>query len=222
MVLNRMRHPLFPHSVCGVVFQGAALETGCQFSFTCGGDMAQAPVAWAWKRAKAVAERALNGHVATAVGTATHYHTDYVSPYWASSVAKITQIGAHIFYRWAGDLGRPAAFQQDYAGSERALGGLTMAVLTRPAHKVEPAAPLITAGIESLANGRVHAVVSAEPTRPMTPRERYQALAAKGQLGTGFLAANYADPKAMPSLEAFQKPGAATAVSGAVAAEPVG
>ena len=37
VVLNRLRHPAFPKSVCGVVFQGAQLATGCQYSFTCDG-----------------------------------------------------------------------------------------------------------------------------------------------------------------------------------------
>ena len=53
-------------------------------------------------------------------GEATHYHTVWVAPYWRSSVVKLTQIGAHIFYRWPGHLGAPAAFQGRYLGSEAA------------------------------------------------------------------------------------------------------
>ena len=88
------------------------------FSFTCDGALAQAPVGWAWNRAKVVAERALAGHVAARVGTATHYHADYVHPWWAPTLNKLTQIGAHIFYRWKGVYGEPAAFRQAYAGRE--------------------------------------------------------------------------------------------------------
>ncbi|MGQ2990140.1 cell wall hydrolase, partial [Brevundimonas sp.] len=118
VILNRVRDPNYPASVCGVVFQGAERVTGCQFSFTCDGSMAQAPVGWAWDRASKVAARALAGHVATQVGTATHYHADYVHPWWSPTLAKITQIGAHIFYRWKGVYGETAAFRQAYAGAE--------------------------------------------------------------------------------------------------------
>ncbi|MBB5745060.1 cell wall hydrolase [Brevundimonas variabilis] len=118
VILNRVRDPNYPNTICGVVFQGAERSTGCQFSFTCDGALSQPPVAWAWDRASSVAERALAGHVAARVGTATHYHADYVSPWWSPTLAKIDQIGAHIFYRWKGVYGETAAFRQAYAGRE--------------------------------------------------------------------------------------------------------
>jgi spore germination cell wall hydrolase CwlJ-like protein len=118
VILNRVRDPNYANSVCGVVFEGAERTTGCQFSFTCDGALAQTPVGWAWNRAKVVAERALAGHVSARVGTATHYHADYVHPWWAPTLNKLTQIGAHIFYRWKGVYGEPAAFRQAYAGRE--------------------------------------------------------------------------------------------------------
>ena len=118
VVLNRVRDPNYPNTVCGVVFEGAERTTGCQFSFTCDGALSQGPVGWAWRRAEAVAQRALAGHVATEVGTATHYHADYVHPWWAPTVTKIRQIGAHIFYRWNGALGDTSAFVQAHAGRE--------------------------------------------------------------------------------------------------------
>jgi spore germination cell wall hydrolase CwlJ-like protein len=118
VVLNRVRDPNYADTVCGVVFEGATRATGCQFSFTCDGSLAQAPVGWAWDRARKVAERALNGAVAQQVGTATHYHADYVHPWWAPTVAKVTQIGAHIFYRWKGIYGETAAFRKVYNGRE--------------------------------------------------------------------------------------------------------
>jgi hypothetical protein len=118
VILNRVRDPNYANSICGVVFEGAERTTGCQFSFTCDGALAQAPVGWAWNRARLVAERALAGHVAVRVGTATHYHADYVHPWWAPTLNKLTQIGAHIFYRWKGVYGEPAAFRQPYAGRE--------------------------------------------------------------------------------------------------------
>lgn len=121
VVLNRVRDPNYPSSVCGVVYQGAERTTGCQFSFTCDGSLARGPVRWAWDRAERVAARALNGHVSERVGTATHYHADYVHPWWSPTLAKITQVGAHIFYRWKGAAGETAAFVNAYAGREPSI-----------------------------------------------------------------------------------------------------
>lgn len=118
VVLNRVRDPNYASTVCGVVYEGAERTTGCQFSFTCDGALSQAPVAWAWERARKVAERALNGHVSQQVGTATHYHADYVHPWWAPTVTKVTQLGAHVFYRWKGVYGETAAFRTEYRGHE--------------------------------------------------------------------------------------------------------
>ncbi|MFN3558007.1 MAG: cell wall hydrolase [Brevundimonas sp.] len=118
VILNRVRDPNYANSICGVVFQGAERTTGCQFSFTCDGALSQRPVAWAWDRARKVADRALAGYVSAKVGTATHYHADYVHPWWAPTLNKLTQIGAHIFYRWKGVYGEPSAFRQAYAGRE--------------------------------------------------------------------------------------------------------
>ena len=117
-VLNRLRDPGFPKSVCGVVFQGAQLPTGCQFSFTCDGSLARQPSQSGWARAMAAAKRALGGFVEKSVGYATHYHADYVWPYWAPTLVKVNQIGAHIFYRWSGPSGEPGAFVGRYAGGE--------------------------------------------------------------------------------------------------------
>jgi spore germination cell wall hydrolase CwlJ-like protein len=130
VVLNRLRHPAYPKTVCGVVYEGSDLPTGCQFSFTCDGSLARSPVAWAWIEAEQVAIRALNGFVATEVGTATHYHTQWIVPYWAPNLVKVTQLGAHIFYRWKGGWGLPASFRLAYAGGEPLAFGLQRASLT--------------------------------------------------------------------------------------------
>jgi len=121
VVLNRMRHPAYPKSVCGVVFQGAARATGCQFTFTCDGSLRWAPQVDLWRRAEDVAKRALAGYVDKDVGSATHYHANYVAPYWAPTLVKMTQVGAHIFYRWTGPWGEPPAFTGRYAGREADL-----------------------------------------------------------------------------------------------------
>lgn len=115
VVLNRMRHPAFPKSVCGVVYQGAR-QPVCQFSFVCDGSLYRRPALGAWKEAEAVARAALDGFVERAVGGATHYHANYVAPYWAPRLTKLNQIGAHIFYRWPGAWGSNAAFTGHYVG----------------------------------------------------------------------------------------------------------
>lgn len=129
VVLNRVRHPAYPKSVCGVVYQGSARETGCQFSFTCDGSLRYAPEPSLWRRAQDVARKALAGHVNKTVGSATHYHAEYVAPYWAPTLVKMKQVGLHIFYRWTGPWGEPPAFTGRYAGGEAfispaILGGL--------------------------------------------------------------------------------------------------
>jgi spore germination cell wall hydrolase CwlJ-like protein len=118
VVLNRVRHPAFPASVCGVVYEGSTRPTGCQFTFTCDGSLYRQPDADGWKRAWAVAEAALSGYVYAPVGWATHYHADYVVPTWASTMAKNAVIGAHLFYRWNGGWGQPAVFSKAYTGRE--------------------------------------------------------------------------------------------------------
>ena len=118
VVLNRVRHPAYPKTVCGVVFQGAERRTGCQFSFTCDGAMARRPSDVAWARAEGVADKALSGFVDTRVGNATHYHTDWVVPYWSATLDKIARVDTHLFFRWRGYWGTPAAFRGRYAGGE--------------------------------------------------------------------------------------------------------
>jgi spore germination cell wall hydrolase CwlJ-like protein len=118
IVLNRMRHPAYPSTVCGVVYQGSDRPTGCQFTFTCDGSLARMPVPSLWKQAQKVASKALAGQVFAPVGHATHYHADYVLPFWAESLDKSVKIGRHIFYRLEGGLGASGAFRQRYGGHE--------------------------------------------------------------------------------------------------------
>src|SRR3954467_15685293 len=85
VVLNRVRHPAFPKSVCGVVYQGSNRATGCQFSFTCDGSLNRPRQPSAWSRAARIASDALSGYVFPTVGVATHYHTNAIHPWWADS-----------------------------------------------------------------------------------------------------------------------------------------
>jgi spore germination cell wall hydrolase CwlJ-like protein len=119
VVLNRVRHPAFPKTVCGVVYQGSNRSTGCQFTFTCDGSLARgARQPYAWARAQKIAAAALAGYVFSPVGLATHYHTTAIHPWWADSMARAVTIGAHIFYRWNGAWGDPRSFRRPYVGAE--------------------------------------------------------------------------------------------------------
>lgn len=118
VVLNRVMHPAFPDTVCGVVYQGSERATGCQFSFACDGAMARRPAQAAWDKALRFAFEALNGYVFAPVGLATHYHTYAVTPAWNRQLIMTDAIGAHFFHRWAGYWGTPAAFDQVYRGGE--------------------------------------------------------------------------------------------------------
>lgn len=124
VVLNRVRHAAYPHTVCGVVYQGAERSTGCQFSFACDGSLQRLPMAAAWRRAMDVARAALAGYVFAPVGLATHYHADYVLPRWAPSLVKLAVIGRHIFYRWPSLWGQPPSFDAPYAGNEPDVAAL--------------------------------------------------------------------------------------------------
>lgn len=118
VVINRSRHFAYPHSICGVVYQGWERSTGCQFSFTCNGSIQRTPVPALWERARRVAGMALAGLVYAPVGLATHYHADYVVPYWASTLVKQSVIGRHIFYRWPGAWGTKRSFVTPYDANE--------------------------------------------------------------------------------------------------------
>ncbi len=119
VVLNRVRHPAWPGTVCGVVYQGPLRAGGgCQFTFTCDGSLLRMPYGADWARARRLAAEALAGHVFAPVGLATNYHTHQVLPDWAFRLPKATVIGNHIFYRLPGAWGGASAFSQAYRGRE--------------------------------------------------------------------------------------------------------
>ena len=153
VVLNRARNPAYPSSVCGVVYQGAERATGCQFTFTCDGSLRRLPMASYWERARRIAAEALAGKVYAPVGLATHYHTNWVVPYWSSSLVKVANVGTHIFYRWSGGWGRPGAFAARTRSSE------PMIDLARLRSRV----PVVQASATDLAAARAAAAALADP-----------------------------------------------------------
>ncbi len=167
VVLNRVAHPAYPASICGVVFQGSERKTGCQFSFTCDGSLARTPSRRGWAVAQSVALGALAGQVYKPVGLATHYHTNYVNPYWAASLDYIGAIGAHRFYRWKGGAGTAGAFTDNYAGAEPLAAPNVRRAEAEVPGPVQPAPPPNAAiGISAAPD----APVGAAPASPATDR----------------------------------------------------
>jgi spore germination cell wall hydrolase CwlJ-like protein len=101
VVFHRMNHGNYGHSICAVVYEGSASHSGCQFSFTCNGEMKHAKQQGAWRQSEMLAAQILTGQVAlkNATGGALNYHAVSVSPDWADTMDKTTQIGNHVFYR---------------------------------------------------------------------------------------------------------------------------
>jgi spore germination cell wall hydrolase CwlJ-like protein len=158
VVLNRVRHPAFPKSVCGVVFQRAG-GSGCQFSFVCDGSMRRQREPGAWRQAEDIAARALDGAVMATIGNATHFHTTGVSPGWGPQLLRVAQVGLHVFYRLGGHAGGPDSFSAAPQHSAPGAGEDPNAVA---ADGGAPAGQLI------LASATLSAPKSA-PTQPPAP-----------------------------------------------------
>jgi len=100
VVLNRAKSGLYPSTICGVVYQNRHRHLACQFTFACEGKALRITEPESWDRAKRVAREVLEGKTyLTEVGGATHYHANYVRPYWARRLKKMDVIGRHIFYK---------------------------------------------------------------------------------------------------------------------------
>jgi spore germination cell wall hydrolase CwlJ-like protein len=99
VILNRVRSPVFPQTICGVVYQGQ-MRKGCQFSFACDGHSDTPRHKDQWDLAQDLSKRIMSGELwLPEVGYSTFYHANYVSPRWARRMNKVDKIGAHIFYK---------------------------------------------------------------------------------------------------------------------------
>ena len=102
VVLNRVESRIYPNTICGVVFQGSERTTGCQFSFTCDGSMDRPRNERLWRESELIAAAVLSGMRVPVTRDATHYHANYVDPYWAEKMTPTAVIGVHKFYRFSG------------------------------------------------------------------------------------------------------------------------
>ena len=172
VVLNRVKHPSWPSSVCGVVYQGSNRSTGCQFTFTCDGSLRRTASGRSWARAQAIAGEALSGRVYEPIGHATHYHTLWVNPYWASSLDHVGTIGAHRFYRNRGAGGRKDAFTQSYSGAEPGVRDRVTAPPPLEAASVPGTASQTTTAdpgfVPTLGQAQVGRTQPPVPTAPLT------------------------------------------------------
>jgi spore germination cell wall hydrolase CwlJ-like protein len=103
VVLNRVRNPTYPGTICGVVYQNQHLKNRCQFSFACDGKKDVIANKKSYKVAEDIAMAVTAGKIfLPEVASSTHYYAQYVKPGWARSMEKMKKIGLHIFYRTYG------------------------------------------------------------------------------------------------------------------------
>ncbi len=98
VVMNRLGHAGFPHTVCAVVRQGRE-EGACQFSWWCDGRSDRAKEDESYAVAKEIARRALNLQLKDRTGGALYFHHRNVTPGWSTEYKKTAEIGEFVFYQ---------------------------------------------------------------------------------------------------------------------------
>jgi Cell Wall Hydrolase len=99
VVLNRVLHDAYPNSVCGVVYQNRHRYLACQFTFACEGKALRTDEPGPWATAQRIAKDVAEGRTyLPGVGNATHYHANYVRPWWARYMERREKIGRHLFF----------------------------------------------------------------------------------------------------------------------------
>jgi hypothetical protein len=175
VILNRVRHPSYPKSICGVVYQGGR-GAGCQFSFVCNGAMNGRKESAAWARARRVADRALDGFVMTSIGNATNFHASRVAPSWGGMI-RVAQVGQHVFYSFGG---RSGSMRSVPSSAPRAVESVQMAeatsapayrVLGPSAHADRGEAKLILASSGAVSAPQPHPASSTERTPVTAPAQ---------------------------------------------------
>jgi spore germination cell wall hydrolase CwlJ-like protein len=122
VVMNRVFSGIYPHDVCGVIYQNAHRRFACQFTFACDGKPDVVTERRSWYRARRIARQTLDGKLyVQAVGTATHYHATYVHPYWVREMHRYAREGIHLFYRpiaWGNGSDEPIWSRAELASSK--------------------------------------------------------------------------------------------------------
>jgi len=109
VVLNRMKDPFWPDTICGVVKQGSYSDgtvkiNRCQFAWYCDGLSDKPYEQEVWKLVNNVATSSyylwVSGNDIT--DGSTNYHAKYITPLWANdyNMYYVTTVGDHLFYWW--------------------------------------------------------------------------------------------------------------------------
>jgi spore germination cell wall hydrolase CwlJ-like protein len=94
VVMNRAASGRYPSSWCATVKQP------WQFSFVRNGQFPSVDANCdAWRKAQAIARLAMSNAVPSVSNDVLWYHANYVAPSWGRRLTRVSQIGAHIFYR---------------------------------------------------------------------------------------------------------------------------
>lgn len=93
VIYNRVVDPRYPDNVCSVVWQNK------QFSWTHDGKSDVPKDLGTYKDILELSKEVRKGNLFEGHG-ATHYHAEYVDPYWTDSLTYVTKYGSHVFYRW--------------------------------------------------------------------------------------------------------------------------
>ena len=99
VTINRVESPKHPDNICAGVWDKK------QFSWTHDGKHDD-PTRFkakvdriAWKDSQLIAQMVIDNEISLDVKGATHYHADYVEPYWAKHHTMLFKLGTHIFYK---------------------------------------------------------------------------------------------------------------------------
>ncbi len=165
VVLNRVRHPAFPKTICAVVFQGAGQgRADCQFSFVCDGSMRLARDAEAWDKARRIAVRAMSGARMSDIGGATHFHASRLTTPWSDGLVRVAQVGLHVFYKF----GHPhPAFQADASALRETGAAKPVLASLLPTASADAAKPDVKPDPKDAPAESAKPVAAAAPAKPV-------------------------------------------------------
>lgn len=89
VVMNRVRSPRFPDTVCSVIYQPGQFSSIRSY---------RTPGGARWQRATALAREVMTGSAGPAA-SALYFHATRVQPAFARARVRVAQIGNHVFYR---------------------------------------------------------------------------------------------------------------------------
>jgi len=98
VILNRVKSPDFPNTICDVVHQGGVKKARCQFSYYCDGKSEKFHESKVYMEIQNIVLRFLNGEYPQIFAESTHFHASHVKPFWTSEFRYLGKAGKHHFY----------------------------------------------------------------------------------------------------------------------------